>query len=396
MNKVQIIQRDNSLNVIPYINQHTKRDWVRWDTDNLYPQRALELAVSSPLQHSILENEIAYILGAGFSKTVENIFSPNLTEGWDELFAKCVRDYVYLGCFAVQVIMNESGDKFSFYYQDASQVRLGQYNDDNVITTAYLNSDWTTNNRRNIVEIPMWGSETPKKGQPYLMYFRTPQTGQYYYSTPSWMSAANYVAADAELSRFFINYITNNFSANLAIKFPDEPTEEKKKELYESLQASFGGTRNAGSILLLFGENGTLPEISPIESVNADMYNSVVDTIKMAIVSANRLTSPVLAGIGTSTGFSSKSDELISAAVQYRLTVIAPERSFVLRGFNDMLQMNGLPRVLAVEDYNLAQEFEGTSTGNKAKEAEGNEVDTSEEQVTKDESAENNVEKAEE
>ena len=50
MNKVQIIQRDNSLNVIPYINQHTKRDWVRWDTDNLYPQRALELAVSSPLQ----------------------------------------------------------------------------------------------------------------------------------------------------------------------------------------------------------------------------------------------------------------------------------------------------------------------------------------------------------
>ena len=37
MNKVQIIQRDNSLNVIPYINQHTKRDWVRWDTDNLYP-----------------------------------------------------------------------------------------------------------------------------------------------------------------------------------------------------------------------------------------------------------------------------------------------------------------------------------------------------------------------
>lgn len=393
--RIQIIQRDNSIESTPYINQATKRDWVRFDSDNLYPQRALQLANESPLQHSILENKIGYMIGAGFSKTLENIFTPNLNETWDELFHKCVVDYVYLGAFAVQVIMNESGDKFSFYHQDVSQVRLGQYNDDNIITTAYLNSDWKTTNKKQIVEVPMCGSETPQKGKAYLMYFAPHKTGNYYYGIPSWMSAANYVAADAELSKYYLNYITNNFSANLAIKFPQEPSEDKKEELYKNLQASFGGARNAGNILLLFGDGGNLPEITPIASVDADLYNSVNDVIKMAIVSANRLTSPVLAGIGTSTGFSSKSDELISAAVQYRLTVIAPERSFIVRAFNEMLEMNGFPRVLTIEDYNLAQEFEGSTQGNKMKEAEGNDADTTEDEIAKDDSAENNVDKAE-
>lgn len=397
MDKMQINLRDNSINSTPYINQATKRDWVRFDADNLYPQRALELANESPLQHSILENKIGYMIGAGFSKTVENIFTPNLHETWTDLFYKCVVDYVYLGAFAIQVIMNESGDKFSFYHQDVSQVRLGQYNDDNIITTAYLNSDWGTTNRKQIVEVPMWGSETPRKGQAYIMYFAPHKTGQYYYGTPSWMSAANYVAADGELSKYYLNYITNNFSANLAIKFPSEPSEEKKAELYQSLKASFGGARNAGNILLLFGDGSTnMPEITPIESVNADLYNQVNDTIKMAIVSANRLTSPVLAGIGTSTGFSSKSDELISAAVQYRLTVIAPERQFMLNAFNTMLEMNGLPRVLAIEDYNLAQEFEGTTSMNKSKEVEGSNADTTEDSKEEDSEAENNVDKVEE
>lgn len=206
------------------------------------------------------------------------------------------------------------------------------------------------------------------------------------------MSAANYVAADAALSQYYNNYIRNNFSANLAIKYPMEPDEEKKAELYRALQASFGGSENAGNILLLFGENGVSPEISSIESVNADLYNSVCDTVKLAIVSANRLTSPILAGISTSSGFSSKSDEIIAATVQYRLTVINSERQFILDAFNDLLVMNGYKRVLTIEDYNLAKEFEGSIEDNTDKQNQGIGADDSEDQKVDDSKAENNVE----
>lgn len=365
----------------PYIDKMTRRDsWVKFDYDNQYPERVLDMVNSSPLQKSILESRKTYILGAGLDKVDENVYTPNMYESWIDLIEKCVSDYVYLNAFAVQVILNESGNRFSFYHQPVQQVRFANYNDKNFIEKAYLCTDWRkAQKNKNVVEIPMFGSETPKKGKAYLLYFKPDQVGEYYYGIPEYMSAANYIMADAALSQYYNNYIHNNFSANLALRFPTEPTEEKKEELYENLRKSFGGSENAGNILLLFGESGVVPEINSIESVNADLYNSVVDIIKLALVSANRLTSPILAGIATSSGFSSKSDEMIAAYTLYKLTVINSERAFLLKGFNKMLEMNGHARVFKFLDFDIRKEFEGQTANNDVVEDDGNNVDKQEE-----------------
>jgi len=371
----------------PHIDNMTRKDtWVKFDYDNLYPERVLEIVNQSPLQKSILESKKTYILGAGLDKTEENIYTPNMFESWQDLIEKCANDFVYLNAFAVQVILNESGNRFSFYHQPVDQVRLGNYNEQNFIEKAYLCTDWRkAQKNKNVVEIPMFGSEQPKKGKAYLLYFRPEQVGQYYYAIPEYMSASNYIMADGALSQYYNNYIHNNFSANLAIRFPIEPSEEKKEELYENLRKSFGGAENAGNILLLFGENGVVPEISAIENVNADLYNSVMDIIKLALVSANRLTSPILAGIVTSTGFSSKSDEMIAAYTLYKLTVINTERQFILKCFNKLLEMNGHARCLKFIDFDVRKEFEGQSESNDMVEDEGNNVDENEEKEVNNE-----------
>lgn len=375
MNNNIVTFRDYSIGK-PYVERTTRNGYIVFGADNLYPQLILNLVNASPLQKAILESKKTYIMGAGLEKTEANIYTPNMYETWGELLDKCTTDFVYFGAFAVQAILNESGNKFSFYHTPVNQVRFSQYNENNVIEKAYLCTDWSRAQRnRNIAEIPMFGSETPVKGKSYLIYFKPYQPNNYYYAIPDYMAAANYIAADGELSKYYNNYIRNNFSANLSIKFPYEPTEDKKEELFKNLVASFGGAENAGNIILLFGQDGQNPEINSIESVNADLYNSVVDIIKTAIVSANRLTSPVLAGIGTSTGFSSKSDELIAAYTQYKLTVIADDRKFMMDGFNKMLEMNGLPRVMNIIDFDLRKEFEGESTNNDTVEKEGNNVD---------------------
>lgn len=386
MNDNVVTLRDFSFKK-PYIDKFTRKDtWVKFDYDNLYPERVLEIVNQSPLQKSILESKKTYILGAGLDKTEENIYTPNMMESWYDLIEKCTNDFVYLNAFAVQVILNESGNRFSFFYQPVDQVRLGNYNEHNFIEKAYLCTDWRkAQKNKNVVEIPMFGTETPKKGKAYLMYFAPTQIGEYYYSIPEYMSASNYIMADGALSQYYNNYIRNNFSANLAISFPLEPSEEKKEELYENLIRSFGGAENAGNILLLFGENGALPTISPVENVNADLYNSVMDIIKLALVSANRLTSPILAGIVTSTGFSSKSDEMIAAYTLYKLTVINTERQFILKCFNKLLEMNGHARCLKFIDFDVRKEFEGQSEPNDMVEDEGNNVDENEEKEVNNE-----------
>ena len=159
-----LVQRDYSIGT-PYIDKATRRDWVRFGYDNLYPQLCLDLANESPLQKAILENKLSYLFGAGLSKTIDNIYTPNLSETWSQFIYKIMTDWVYLNAFAIQVCVSESGNKFIYYHQDVSQVRLGQYNENNIIEKAYLCTDWAkANKNRNVVEIKMWGSETPKKG----------------------------------------------------------------------------------------------------------------------------------------------------------------------------------------------------------------------------------------
>ena len=364
------------------------KNWVNFDTNNLYTDFIYGLYSESPLQSSIINNQIKYTYGAGLKDYTASIFQPNIGERWEDFIKKCITDYCIYGAFSVQVVVSESGDKFLYYHTPVNQVRLGAYSENNQIEYAYLATDWSRTNSTNVVEIKMFGVEQPKKGERYLMYFKEYNPQQLYYAIPEWMNAGNWILADIALSKYYLNYIKNNFSANTAISFGFDLDEDKKQELYEMLMDSFGGEDNAGNVLLLFGENGTIPTVSQIESVNADLYQNVCDTVLKYIVAANRLTSPLLAGLNTSSGFSAKSEEIIAAYSLYKLTVIDGIRSFVMDKINYLLTLNGQPRVLQLDDYNFRAEFEGDTTQNDEKEAEKTDVNT--ESINEEDQIENN------
>lgn len=373
---IKLAQRDYSISQ-PRIDIKQRAAWKKWvafDYDNLYPNLIYMLYSESPLQSSIINNQIKYVYGAGLKDYETSIFQPNIAERWEGFVKKCVVDFCIYGAFSVQAVVSEDGNRLLYYHVPVNQVRLGAYNENNQIEYAYLATDWSRINSSNVVEIKMFGVEQPKKGERYLLYFKPYDPNELFYAIPKWMSASNWIMADIALSRYYNNYIRNNFSANLAITYPCDLDEDKKAELYNMLVDSFGGEQNAGNILLLFGENGTNPEISSVESVDADLYQNVCDTVLKYIVSANRLTSPMLAGLDTASGFSAKAEEIIAAYTLYKLTVIDELRNFVVDNMNYLLQLNGHPRVIALDDYNFRKEFEGDTTVNDVKEEEMNDV----------------------
>lgn len=369
---MKLAQRDYSVSQ-PYIDIKQRAAWKRWvnfDYDNLFPNVLYNLYADSPLQASILNNQMKYVYGAGLKDYEASIFQPNLLDRWEDIIKKCITDFCIYGAFSIQVVPSVNGDRLLFYHVPVNQVRLGAYNEENQIEYAYLATDWSRVNNSNVVEIKMFGNEQPKQGERYLLYFKEYDPSELFYAIPKWYSAANWMLADIALSKYYNNYIRNNFSANLAITYPCDLDEDKKKQLYEMLVESFGGQDNAGNIVLLFGENGTNPIISSIESVNADLYKEVCDTVLKYIVSANRLTSPLLAGLNTSSGFSAKSDEIIAAYTLYKLTVIDEIREFIMSKMNYLLTLNGQPRCLILQDYDFRSEFEGDTTVNDVKEKE--------------------------
>lgn len=369
---IKLAQRDYSVSQ-PRIDIKQRAAWKRWvnfDYDNLFPEVLYNLYADSPLQASILNNQMKYVYGAGLKDYEASIFQPNLLDRWEDIIKKCITDFCIYGAFSIQVVPSVNGDRLLFYHVPVNQVRLGAYNEENQIEYAYLATDWSRVNNSNVVEIKMFGNEQPKQGERYLLYFKEYDPNELFYAIPKWYSAANWMLADIALSKYYNNYIRNNFSANLAITYPCDLDEDKKKELYEMLVESFGGEENAGNIVLLFGENGSNPVISSIESVNADLYQNVCDTVLKYIVSANRLTSPLLAGLNTSSGFSAKSDEIIAAYTLYKLTVIDEIREFIMNKINYLLTLNGQPRCLVLQDYDFRSEFEGDTTVNDEKEKE--------------------------
>ena len=370
--KIKLAQRDYSINA-PVIDIKQRAPWKRWvtfDYDNLYPNLIYQLYAESPLQSSIINNQIKYVYGAGLKDYDASIYQPNIMERWEDLIKKVVVDFCIFNSFAIQVVVNETGDRLLYYHVPVNQVRLGAYNDENVIEYGYLATDWSRINNSNVVELKMFGTEQPRKGERYLMYFKPYDPDELFYAIPKWMSASNWIMADIALSKYYNNYVRNNFSANLAITYPCDLDEDKKAELYEMLVNSFGGEENAGNILLLFGENGTAPVVSPVESVNADLYQNVCDTVLKYIVSANRLTSPMLAGLDTASGFSAKAEEIIAAYTLYKLTVVDELRDFIMNKMNYLLSLNGYPRCLVLQDYDFRSEFEGDTTVNDVKEEE--------------------------
>ncbi len=385
--KLAISMKDWSYK-LPTFNQWMalRSDWIPFGDDNMFPDELLYMVNNSSIQKSIIENKLAYMLGAGLEGINDNIYRPNLLMTWDEIVTRCMTDYAYMSAFAIQIILNEDGKHYSFFHQPVTEIRFGQYNKNNFIDTAYLNTDWITS-PNNYVKIKMYGSEEIQKGEPYLIYYKKYQSGNYYYAIPNYASAANWMLSDKALSEYYVNFINNNFSSNFAISYPYTPNDEQRKLIYDGISQSFGGKLNAGEIMLLFGEQGNTPKLETISSTNADLYDNFCDQVMKYLVSSNRLTSPMLAGLTTKSGFSNKKDELIAAYTLYKLTVIEPERNFVLKNLNNLLVMNGKKKSLTIADYNVIAELEGQVESNDKKTEEVLNIDRNTET---EESKENN------
>lgn len=340
--------------------------YVKFGANNLFPLEILNLVKESPLQSSILNNQFIYAMGAGFEDWDDEIYTPNLSYNWEELTRRCMRDYIYMQAFAIQVALNQDNKTFSYWHQPIEQVRLGQYTENNVIESAYLNSNWINSSAKNIVKIKMWGSESPKMGEKYLMYFKEYNLNEQYYAIPLWFSAKDWIKADALLSKYYVNTVGNGFTPSTAILYPNEMDNEKKKELYDMLISNFSGVENAASIMVFFGENGILPDIKTLNaSDNPDLYKDFSAEVLGKIISANRLPSPTLAGLSSPSNLGGASNELLTAYSLYKLTVIHSLRKFVLENINYLLKLNGHKSVLNIIDFDLRAEIEGNIEKNE-------------------------------
>ena len=96
------------------------KPWVRYGSDNLFPNLLQELANRSALHNAIISSKVDYSYGDGLSvvnpynrerqpdlPTQLFVNHPNPYEDLDSIYRKCLYDYILYGGFAINVIWSE-------------------------------------------------------------------------------------------------------------------------------------------------------------------------------------------------------------------------------------------------------------------------------------------------
>jgi len=340
---------------LPVIAEKRGKDWIDFGSNNLYPELLIELYNNSAMHHTAIDAKTDAITGEGIKKFGS---TPVNTKGetLDEIFERAAKDYLLFGGYALNVIFNKAGDGIAeIYHLPFNTVRSGKMNEDELIEEYWYCSDWTQYRKYKPTAYKSFDT-TDNKGDnaSQIFYYYDYTVGNTYYPLPSYVGAINDVDIDARVSRFHANNLQNGLSPSMMLTFRNGiPTEDEQNDIWRDIENTFAGEENAGKFFINFSEPGREPQVQTIENANDDYYITLESRITSRILTAHRITSPLLLGIKDASGFSNNADEIQTSFNHFLGTVIIPDQKRLLKSFTKLMYYFGLNVKLEIEQSQI-------------------------------------------
>ena len=257
---------------------------------------------------------------------------------------KIVFDYKLFGNAAIQCVFDESRTKvINFYHLPIDTIRAEKVNDEGIIPGFYYSADWS-NKKIKPKYIPAFG-QNEYEDDVQVIYMKRYAPGKFYYGIPDYYSSIQYCAVEEEVSNLHLNNILNNFMPSTIINFNGGvPGVEEQALVENSIANKFTGTTNAGRFILSFNDNPeykTTVEMLRPENLH-QQYDFIAEESSRKIMLAHRITSQMLFGIKTSSGFSSNADELKTSYEIMLALVIQPFQQEIVKTIQGICEFNGV------------------------------------------------------
>lgn len=332
---------------LPIIKENRTKEWISFGEYNLYPQKMIQLYQESSIHHTAIDVITYNIFGQGIEVIGDNIVN-TLQETLNDIYEKISLDYTLFKGFSLNVIWSKDSTKIvEIYHLPFNNVRSGKMNEDDVVDTYFYSSDWS-DTRKYKPNAYKTFDPTDNKGDnaSQIYYFYTYTAGNDYYPLPEYVAAVNDIDLDSRVSKFHNSNISNGLAPSMFIKFRNGvPSPEERNEIYREIEKTFSGETNAGRFFLSFSDPGNEMEIQSIENTNDGYYIQLEERITSRVLTAHKITSPLLLGIQVQgNGFSSNADEIEMAYAHLEGVVITPKRKKIL---------NALKYVLTFAGYNI-------------------------------------------
>ena len=358
------------------ICRNSNQGWLRWGIKNDYPQRLSDLYYNSVTHKSCVDFAVTAILGDGVDydamESNDSELVPNYQYGWDELIERISLDYVLYGSFAIQIIKNRDDKTYSFFHQPMGDVRFSPRNEDGVIESYWVCSDWTQTGLYPPVELKSFNfteEEEIKGGKAYLYVYEGYSPDIAMYPVPNYVSALKPIQTEIEIERYDLRSVTNNFSASGILTLNRVDDEEDRNMLIQNIQAMFTGSDNANSLIINFKNNDD-EEPATFVKVDKDAGNSVNlfeqnnERVISKIVAAHKISNKALIGYEADSAMLGGEGNILNIAFNlYNKTVANKMRRNIVQTVNRALLMNGVDTkvVLKPLQFNIAQTTDTSS-----------------------------------
>lgn len=324
-----------------------RKGWINYGATNDFPQYLRDLSHESPVHGSLIVAIGDMIAGKGIKSEQYQAELDALKI--DELTYACAHDLKLFGGFFIEVIW--SNDRTVISKLNAlpfEECRIAVNQDDENEIGIYHSYDWSnTRKKKNTPEfIPKYNYLT-RNEEPRQIYWCFTYTGSQSYPRPDYWSAINYIELDKQISIFHINQISNGLFPSTIINFYNgQATPEQKQQMMMDWENKMSGARNAGKVVMFFNERDQpKTEITPFPVNDADKQYQLMDTTaQQKIITAHRVTTPLLFGIRETSGFGSNKDEMTTGLEIFNKQVIEPYQEKINKSIEELLS-NQLPGV---------------------------------------------------
>jgi hypothetical protein len=324
-----------------------RKGWVNYGDQNDFPQYLRDLAHESPVHGSLVVAIGDMIAGKGIKSEQYQTELDALDV--NALTYACAHDLKLFGGFYIEVIW--SNDRTVISKLNAipfEECRIAVNQDDDTEIGIFHSYDWSnTRKKKNTPEfIPKYNYLT-REQEPRQIYWCFTYTGSDVYPRPDYWSAINYIELDKQISIFHINQISNGLFPSTIINFYNgQATPEQKQQMMMDWENKMSGARNAGKVVMFFNERDQpKTEITPFPVNDADKQYQLMDTTAtQKIITAHRVTTPLLFGIRETSGFGSNKDEMATGLEIFNKQVIEPYQEKINTSIEELLS-NQLPGV---------------------------------------------------
>ncbi len=321
--------------------------WVAFGVNNLFPQYLRELSESSPVHGSLCISIGDMIAGKGITTNVgqERV---DALDVYGQYYAASHDFKKYGGYFVEVIYSNDRKSIAKLRHLPFEECRIAVEGEDEDVIGIYHSEDWanTRKKKNRPTFIPKF-NPSMAVNEPSQVLWKFNYTSGQIYPNPDYWSAVNYIELERQIGMYHVNNIMNGLFPSFIISFfngqipPDQQWDMKKD--WERLLT---GARNAGKFLMTFNERETpKPDITSFPLSDADkQYQFLSEESTNKVMIAHRITTPLIFGIRTATGFGSNKDEMAIGLEIFNNQVIEPAQRLIIRGFTEILSFE-LPNV---------------------------------------------------